>query len=854
MPGSRLKFFVVALIVTLTTAIGLASSDHAGASASLVAGWNNVTYTGGSLPPAEALSTISGQYDSVYRWDPVAQEYDVYAPGAPAVVNTLSQLSAGDNIWLDVTAESASLVTSAGSSSGKIAIAASTFQPMNDLAIYEKTYNQLNPVGTDAESQRYFAPVILPDGATITSMTANYEASGGDRQGPPRLHPARQRHRRRQGLQARRSQQRHRLLPADRAGLRPHRRQRHQRLLPPRRPHGRLRDEAAGRHHRLHRRIAMTARIRAARRQPGRALAPLAATGIGVLLIFASLVAGAGASTPTTQVIDLNSANNAVTDTYIDQAESGSQHNTAVLNVTGNDSGAAEWAGIKFDLAGYFDTIGHPQDVSVVSASLTLTVATPATGAMTITPRRLATASSWNATATWDGESVDWASGTDGANYPISAATTTLTIDVTTDVQGYLNGSLTNNGWTLRAQTGVDTVVFHSSEAVTASDRPTLTITYNTSTSTLRPAAGAYTTDVAGSYEDTFVQPGAPAAQNGGLDYLRVGRSSTDRFDTLLRFNLGADFPALTQSTIISAQLILPVKVAGVDRVLHAARICGPAGLSINGAISSATYSGIPYAALQSVQASPALNYTNGMPELTFDVTAIVQSWANGEANLGFHVYQQSPIPSVIDWIDLYSFNDPLNTNRPRLVFEYVSDGGSANPTSTPSCQQATPTPTNTSTPTSTSTPSATATGTQTPTQTPTNTPTSTPTNTPTATPTGTPTVIASADLVVATPPAGQMVPRSRLTFSGTAGSIAPDSVTFVITRGSDGKYWDGASGDWVDAEATNAATSVSGAWQYVVNGDLRRLFVNTGVTVEMRAVKGTQAYKATVIPAVPIR
>ncbi len=180
MPGSRLKLFVVALIVTLTTAIGLAGSDHAGASASLIAGWNNVTYTGGSLPPAEALSTISGQYASVYRWDPVSQEYDVYAPGAPAVVNTLSQLSAGDNIWLDVTAESASLVTSAGSSGGKIAIAASTFQPSSDLAIYEKTYNQLNPVSTDAESQRYFAPVIIPDGATITSLTAHYEASGGD--------------------------------------------------------------------------------------------------------------------------------------------------------------------------------------------------------------------------------------------------------------------------------------------------------------------------------------------------------------------------------------------------------------------------------------------------------------------------------------------------------------------------------------------------------------------------------------------------------------------------------------------------------------------------------------------------
>jgi hypothetical protein len=98
------------------------------------------------------------------------------------------------------------------------------------------------------------------------------------------------------------------------------------------------------------------------------------------------------------------------------------------------------------------------------------------------------------------------------------------------------------------------------------------------------------------------------------------------------------------------------------------------------------------------------------------------------------------------------------------------------------------------------------------------------------------------------------MVPRSRLTFSGTAGSIAPDSVTFVIKRGSDDKYWDGASSSWTEAEATNAADLTSGAWKYEVTGDDRRQFVNTTVTVEMRAVKGTQAYKATVVPALPIR
>ena len=35
----------------------------------VVSGWNNVPYLGQSGPPTEALATISGQYDAVYRWN-----------------------------------------------------------------------------------------------------------------------------------------------------------------------------------------------------------------------------------------------------------------------------------------------------------------------------------------------------------------------------------------------------------------------------------------------------------------------------------------------------------------------------------------------------------------------------------------------------------------------------------------------------------------------------------------------------------------------------------------------------------------------------------------------------------------
>ena len=171
-----------------STALGatFVSGDGGAHAASLMRGWNNVSYLGSAKPPSEALVSISGQYSSVYRWDPVTQGYQLYAPGIPGFANTLTSLNPGDAIWLNYTAESGQLNTgsvgSGGTTSaagpGKVSIAASAFMPMNDLAIYEKSYNQIAPVGTDAASQRYFAPISLPNGASITSMTAAFDGTG----------------------------------------------------------------------------------------------------------------------------------------------------------------------------------------------------------------------------------------------------------------------------------------------------------------------------------------------------------------------------------------------------------------------------------------------------------------------------------------------------------------------------------------------------------------------------------------------------------------------------------------------------------------------------------------------------
>jgi hypothetical protein len=103
----------------------------------------------------------------------------------PNFVNTLTQVNPGDAIWVNYTQQQGEINTGSvgqggtpSGGAGKLSIAASTFQPMSDLAIYEKSFNELKPVGNDVPSQRYFAPVTLPHGASITTMTAAFEGNG----------------------------------------------------------------------------------------------------------------------------------------------------------------------------------------------------------------------------------------------------------------------------------------------------------------------------------------------------------------------------------------------------------------------------------------------------------------------------------------------------------------------------------------------------------------------------------------------------------------------------------------------------------------------------------------------------
>lgn len=116
-----------------------------------------------------------------------------------------------------------------------------------------------------------------------------------------------------------------------------------------------------------------------------------------------------------------------------------------------------------------------------------------------------------------------------------------------------------------------------------------------------------------------------------------------------------------------------------------------------------------------------------------------------------------------------------------------------------------------------------------------------------------------TTQLVVVTPGDGAKVSRSRLTFSATTGTLspAPTKVSFVIKRKSDNKYWDASTSAWVAnvvmIDAT-AGTNASDPWTLAITGAGRRLFVNTTVVVEARAVSGSTNYVSQATPEIAIR
>lgn len=103
--------------------------------------------------------------------------------------------------------------------------------------------------------------------------------------------------------------------------------------------------------------------------------------------------------------------------------------------------------------------------------------------------------------------------------------------------------------------------------------------------------------------------------------------------------------------------------------------------------------------------------------------------------------------------------------------------------------------------------------------------------------------------------PSNAPIPRSRLSFAVSTGSIDASAVSFIIKRKADGKYFNVTSGEWQTELVLNTAVHGGGtAWSLAISGEARREFAGTIVTLEARVTAGSTVYVNATIPELSIR
>lgn len=139
-----------------------------------------------------------------------------------------------------------------------------------------------------------------------------------------------------------------------------------------------------------------------------------------------------------------------------------------------NDSSEKFRSFVKFDLSSI------PQGSAIFSATLTFTV--KANTASNIRTQRVErTSASWDKTTmTWNNQ--PGVTGTELGNTSVAVApgaTVSFTLTAS-EIQQYVLGAYTNNGWRIKADTETDdNHEYYSSRNATESNRPTLTIEYS---------------------------------------------------------------------------------------------------------------------------------------------------------------------------------------------------------------------------------------------------------------------------------------------------------------------------------------------------------------------------------------
>lgn len=112
-----------------------------------------------------------------------------------------------------------------------------------------------------------------------------------------------------------------------------------------------------------------------------------------------------------------------------------------------------------------------------------------------------------------------------------------------------------------------------------------------------------------------------------------------------------------------------------------------------------------------------------------------------------------------------------------------------------------------------------------------------------------------SSTQVTVSNPANAPIPRSRLSFNVSTGSLSATAVSFIVKRKADGKYWNAATGAWQTELVLNAGVHGTGsAWALAVVGEDRREFAGTVVTLEVRATVSGTVYFNAAIPELTIR
>jgi hypothetical protein len=204
----------------------------------------------------------------------------------------------------------------------------------------------------------------------------------------------------------------------------------------------------------------------------GSATAYAATLGIGSWHLWT----GSQTLTKATCTITSTSSANAINDTYVSEAQTGTSFGSATTMNVRADLGNRAWTFVRFDLS----SCALPSTAGADTATLKLVVKTPANNSRTLTLTPVL--ATWAETLTAvQAFALPFGSAPTTTFLTGTTAGATLSIPVTIDIDALIKDSTANFGWRIDDEgttTNANLTIFNSSEATTAALRPQLVINY----------------------------------------------------------------------------------------------------------------------------------------------------------------------------------------------------------------------------------------------------------------------------------------------------------------------------------------------------------------------------------------